>query len=402
MKHVLLLALVAGCFPTRSQELTCDVTADCDDGRVCESGFCVATPSNDAGVDPDSTEEPDGPPAFDCTPFTTKFFVGCDLPEPTGSIDIAAAATYNTDTSTLSTGEPVPSINVAAGHVISVQSFRIAGGATLRVTGSKPLIIASWSTLVIDGTIDASSNTTELGAGANPADCSTHAPVAGQAENDGGGGGGGGSMIAAGGRGGNGDDNSVGGAGGAALATPPLLLGGCPGAAGGNGRQPAGAGGAGGGAVALTALESITVTGNINAGGAGGLGAAGENGGGGGGGSGGMIALESAAVSVSGTIAANGGGGGGGSTDNNNATGSPGQPGQLSATRATGGPGNNNGGGAGGLGGAGATAIGGAGQNGGNDAGGGGGGSCGFVVVASTAAATLGGTISPVATQVPR
>lgn len=338
IKRALFLTLLAGCFPTRSQELTCDVTSDCDDGRVCEGGFCVATGS-DAGVDEPDAGDADAA-AFDCTQFSTKLFAGCDIPEPGAAIELTSDATYNTDTGTLD-GVAVPSADLPAGKLISIQALTIASGVTLRVIGTKPLIIASWSTIDVAGVIDASSTATELGAGANPAGCSTHAAVAGDTEQNGGGGGGGGSMLAVGGRGGNGDDSN-GGVGGTAVAAPSLS-GGCAGAAGGTGRQAGGAGGAGGGAVALTALTSITIGGKINVGGAGGAGAAGENGGGGGGGSGGMITVESAAVSVTGTLAANGGGGGGGSTDNNNATGAPGQPGQISATNATGGAPNNNG-----------------------------------------------------------
>ncbi|MBA2541486.1 MAG: hypothetical protein H0V17_17725, partial [Deltaproteobacteria bacterium] len=227
--------LLAGCFPTPSAALVCSIDSDCADGRTCESGFCVS--STDAGVEPDTTEvTPDGAAAFDCTPFTTRLFAGCDIPEPGAAIDVTSGiTTYNTDTGALSTGTSPPSIDVTAGHVISVQKITIAAGATLRVTGSKPLILASWSTIQVDGTIDVSSTATELGAGANPTGCTAHAPIAGEANDNGAGGGGGGSMVAIGGRGGNGDNgDGAGGIGGTSVAAP-LLLGGCAGATGGTG-----------------------------------------------------------------------------------------------------------------------------------------------------------------------
>jgi len=395
-KYLVLSSMLAGCFQTRSAELTCEVTADCDDDRVCDRGFCLA--ATDAG-------EPDAEAAdaatFDCTPLTTRWFTGCDLPAPGEAITVTSGvSTYNTDTGQLQ-GAAVPSTDIAGNHVLSVDSLTIASGATLRVIGSKPLIIASWSTVEIAGTIDVSSKDGDLGAGANPGDCSTHAATVGQNNDDGSGGGGGGSMAAVGGRGGNGDrgvDGSAGGVGGTAI-PPPLLLGGCAGAAGGDGPQAGGKGGAGGGAIGIAALTSISVTGTLHAGGAGGRGSVGNNGGGGGGGAGGMIVLESALVSAAGTLAVNGGAGGSGSTNNNNSAGAPGQDAQITATRAIGGVGG--GGGNGGLGGAGATLVGTQGGDDSTDAGGGGGGSAGFVVVASTNP-TLAGTISPAATVVAR
>ena len=38
---IAIVALAACHFPTPSAGFACDVTADCDNGRVCESGFCV-------------------------------------------------------------------------------------------------------------------------------------------------------------------------------------------------------------------------------------------------------------------------------------------------------------------------------------------------------------------------
>ncbi len=47
MRLVLLLALFAACdFPTPSEEYACRVTADCESGRVCETGYCVIGHTN--------------------------------------------------------------------------------------------------------------------------------------------------------------------------------------------------------------------------------------------------------------------------------------------------------------------------------------------------------------------
>jgi hypothetical protein len=404
MKWAIFAALLAGCFPSRSAEFACSTDNDCESGRTCEQGFCVVTDSHGRGGG-DGLDPPDSD-SFDCTRLTSRFFAGCDIPRPTGALEISGTATYDTDTATLTGSSPAPASMVLTdkGRVISVDRLVIPAGATLRVIGSQPLLIASWSTAQIDGTIDASSTLLELGAGSNPQSCGTHAPTPGQNNVDGAGGGGGGSFAGAAGRGGNGDHGagggSAGGAGGVALTTTPLIAGGCPGAPGGTGRQAGGAGGPGGGAIAVVALDSITLGGGINTGGSGGDGSVGNNGAGGGGGAGGMIALDSAAITVTGTLAANGGGGGSGSNNNDNSAGKPGSPGGLTATRATGGTGG--GGGNGGTGGAGTTLIGAQGQDDDVDAGGGGGGSTGFILISSTAAAQLSGVQSPTATIVPR
>jgi len=161
---------------------------------------------------------------------------------------------------------------------------------------------------------------------------------------------------------------------------------------GGNGLVP---GGAGGGAVQISSLVSITVrsSAGINVGGAGGNGGCDGNSGdgGGGGGSGGMIFLEAPSLQVAGKLAANGGGGGSGPTDVSQ--GGYGANGGLNATPAAGGtltngqPGGN---GAAGV--TGATA----GVCGSGGCGGGGGGVGRIWLRTRTSAAdTVGSTISP-------
>ncbi|MCK5799978.1 MAG: hypothetical protein KAI47_22465 [Deltaproteobacteria bacterium] len=117
------------------------------------------------------------------------------------------------------------------------------------------------------------------------------------------------------------------------------LRGGCGGGAGGNSPLGlfgmGGQGGNGGGGLQISAGESVTITGIINASGAGGGG--GQNGAaGGGGGSGGAILIEAPSVVVGGIIAANGGAGGAGSatslTENIGANGADGQPSSVPAS----------------------------------------------------------------------
>jgi hypothetical protein len=50
MKY-LLLALLAGCFPTRSGEYACDTDADCERGRTCTRSVCVVSDVDAAAPD---------------------------------------------------------------------------------------------------------------------------------------------------------------------------------------------------------------------------------------------------------------------------------------------------------------------------------------------------------------
>ena len=396
------LALLAGCasFPAPSEEFRCERTEDCDPGRVCEQGYCVVGGEVDAG----GNSGADAAASFDCSIWTgaPRHFTPCDLPAPSGALalDGAGEYVYNTADGTLTGPGGAPAVAsklVAAGRVISVESLAIGPSATLRVTGSQPLIVASWSTIDVRGTIDAGSSTS-AGAGTNPTECAAHAALTAEDANDGASGGGGGGFQGAGGRGGAGDVGNP-GAGGTAVAIP-LLLGGCAGNRGGNGdQQNAGAGGAGGGAVQLTARQAITISGRLLAGGAGGAGASGSDGGGGGGGSGGMIGLEGASVAVSAgaILAANGGGGGQGSDV---APGGSGQAGAAGLTRSDGGTGGDSG--LGGIGSGGAVLAGGLGQNDADHGAGGGGGGGGYIAVRSgDRRLDSAAVVSPAATIIP-
>jgi hypothetical protein len=397
------LVLGAGCsFPTPSDGYRCEVTADCEAGRVCEQGFCVVPGGVDA--QPPSTDAT-GPVPFDCRSWTgaPRHFTPCDLPEP-GAALVLGAGQYVFDTTTGTLNGPsttgIVSKVIGGNRVISVERLTIGAAATLRVIGAQPLVVASWGAIEVSGTIDASSSGSTPGAGADPVPvhCGTHAATAAQNAPEGASGGGGGGFQGAGARGGFGDVGNAGLGGG--TVAPPLLLGGCPGASGGNGDAVnGGAGGAGGGAVQLTARQSLTISGKVHAGGAGGGGATGSDGGGGGGGSGGMIGLESPSITVrSGAIlAANGGGGGQGS---NVIAGGAGQPGGASAAAAPGGTGGDSA--PGGAGSAGLTLGGIIGQESIEHGGGGGGGGAGYITLrGASRQVEAGAVVSPAATIVP-
>lgn len=336
-----------------------------------------------------------------CVSWTARHFQPCMLPSPLGGLVLATPGRWTYDTSTGVLVDPEGAMSTPAslvtplGRVLSVDALAIEIAATLRVVGVRPLIVASWSTISIDGELDASSNVSGPGAGANPSSCATHAPQDGRQDNSGGSGGGGGGYSGSGGSGGAGE-NIAGANGGTAVAVP-LLAGGCRGGRGGHGDASGGegAGGAGGGAIQLTARDSITIAGVVHVGGSGGGGGDLDSGGGGGG-SGGMIGLEAPMIMIAATavLAANGGGGGGGADLGN--LGGRGSDATPNAARATGGAGGDNGdGGPGGDASAGANLGGLGGGASALHAGGGGGGGAGYVVIASPNATVATPTVSP-------
>lgn len=384
---VVAFALVGACgFPTPSDELACATDADCDAGRVCDRGYCVVGDDGGGNGAPDAPA-PDAALHDLCASWHPAHFDPCTLVAPGGTLELYEANVYDTGTGILTypggAFQP-PSQTIGTARVVSVAALEVTPGASLRVTGPYALIVAAWSTITVDGTIDAGSHPTGAGPGANPDGCTGRAAVPGGNSGTGAGGGGGGGYGGTGGAGGTGDAAS-GGDGG--LAISPVvaadLLGGCPGATGGTGDDPGGAGGSGGGSLQLTARESIAIAGAITVGGAGGAGGSGGSGlgdaGGGGGGSGGWLGLDAPAITVgaSAVLAANGGGGGGGS---GNSAGAPGADGAATAIAAIGGDGD---GGPGGTGSAGYQLDGATGGPSIDHGGGGGGGATGRIVVIS-------------------
>jgi hypothetical protein len=303
--------------------------------------------------------------------------------------------------------------------VMSVAELVVDAGATVNVVGLSPLLVVAWSTMSIDGALDAGSyigvtdavkhtaQTVRFGAGANES-CG---PSTGNTGKDGGNaitgagssGGGGGGFRGAGGAGARGANASTAGGAGGVSVLPSVIRGGCPGGASGTAGSSAidpakvassALGGAGGGAIRLVAHDSITVAGSVSANGAGGAGAPQNSAcGGGGGGSGGYVALEAPAVTIgeAGVVTANGGGGGGGGVTTD--AGNDGADGKIDLLVAPGGAANANG--CGKSGGAGSVATQLDGSNGPvpgtcGGGGGGGGGGAGFIFISSAGYTTAG------------
>jgi hypothetical protein len=362
-------------------------------------GFSPGAGAIDAPTDPDATDRPDG-----CHSFSSQLDTCAITPYGGALVITGPVATYDTSTGTLTDDGVVshPAHRIVAGpagmiDVLLVDSFEIAAGAELRVTGTRAFGVVSPGVIEIEGLADlvgpaAGSRTDAL--------CAASAGMKGMNDNGGAGGGGGGGFQGAGGMGGPGDrDNgsSRGGDAGVMIALPAGPIGGCDGGPGGDdSNTQGGAAGDGGGAVLLASGTSITIgaAGVINVGGGGGSRGGDLDDGGGGGGSGGMMLLESKLVIVHGVLAANGGGGGEG------AGGDPGQAGQASASAAQGGS-NDPVGGDGASGGALGSQMGGTAIDLQDGGGGGGGGGVGYIAIACPAPMTGSGTISPAFTPWP-
>jgi hypothetical protein len=322
-----------------------------------------------------------------CSTWQPHDLMPCNLgsPQPDLTLDAAHSPyTYNTDTAggelrdnanalVLSSPITIMQSDGSFVAVLSIAKLTIPMNVVLNITGAKPLIIASWSTIEIDGTVDAGSHSTDAGGtqheqsttwfgpGANPASCDTATGGQGLgATADGGSGGGaGGAFQGGGGKGGDGDTGCngdpicprPGGSAGIAVTSVPIVeRGGCAG--GPSGTAGAGAppnepatwvspGGGGGGALELDArmMLHIAANGQILAGGAGGAGCAYHTAaGGGGGGAGGYLGFDAPMISIDGTVAANGGGGGGSAPfTNGTGLGYIGSDGLASGARAPGG-----------------------------------------------------------------
>src|SRR5688572_2504505 len=308
--------------------------------RFDQSGLPPAGDSDAAPV-PDAVVVDADPSAPDAEPDVIDAMPACEWPQPPlhfdpcdlpagGVLNLALLGRYVYDTDTGMLTDPAtgtttpPSLIVDQGtqdaRVLVADSFSLGATSVLRVVGDLPLIIASDSTIVINGNITASSVDPSLvvgdpaGAGANPAICADTAPTegapaAGTADNQGGGGGGGGAFQGDGGDGGDGTGAAK-GTKGTKVDPPDELRGGCAGAAGGAGNGVSGGtAGSGGGAIELAARTSITVSGLVQAGGArggrglqgvssGGAGTTAGGAGAGGAGSGGMIVLDTATLTL--------------------------------------------------------------------------------------------------------
>jgi hypothetical protein len=378
--------------------------------------------------DPDGGEPDGGGPSADggiggdagpdiCADWEPAFpFEPCDIPvDERGSPLILAGAgiyTYDTDSGELAVpggGRMEPVADEVDGiRRVHAELIQIDAGTILKVRGSKPLLLASWSLIEIRGEIDlTSSKDGGNGAGANPQVCldAQFPPGAGSNNLNGGGGGGGGGFGGRGGQGGFGAGaiETGGRSGGTAKGRVEQLRGGCSGGVGGrvDTAGPGTAAGSGGGAIALSARVEILISGVVHAGGGGGIGGASNQlHGGGGGGSGGMLWLDSPRVSLeaSARLIAEGGGGGEGSDGDLDLPSGDGQSGTTDNNQALGGQGGGSGGNGGGGSGGGNGVAGLDGDDRKDVAGGGGGGGSGIIRVNGDLDLEPGALIRPTAT----
>jgi hypothetical protein len=351
------------------------------------SGQCVESNA------PADTQEPDGPPIEPddvCVGTTGGLVVPCWAPTDLPNTAVALTADIDTDASSLCSS----TVKNATQCVVAGSAITLGAGITIRVTGSKPLVLVSTTgAITLDGVIDAASHigVATLGASANFAGCDP-----GTAANTGGGGAGG-SFGTLGGNGGNGRNVAASAGTAGAAQTPAALRGGCIGQIGDGTAGQRGEPGAGGGAVYLIGKTSISIgaAGGVNASGAGATNGTLNSVGGGGGGSGGMIGFDSPTIANNGTVFANGGGGGEGSGQTNPAAVTAGSSGDdpTGIGAAPGGSLGSTNGGDGSAGGAGA--VGGVTGLNGSATGGGGGGGGGTGVIKVFGGGTLAGNRSP-------
>jgi uncharacterized repeat protein (TIGR02543 family) len=246
-----------------------------------------------------------------------------DMAKSEPGVVFTGVSTINTSTGAVSNGgvsTTLASATVDGKRVFWLQSLEIQG--TLKVTGSQALVLLVDGTTMISGLLDVSADGATNGPGirstAHSGCDGTTIQITPQMP-----GAGGGSRATVGGKGGNSSSGTGGSAGGLFNFDNELvpLEGGCRGGVSKNGDFAANCfanGGGGGGAVQIVSRGTLTVSGQINAGGGGGRGdtqvdtGSGTQCAGGGGGSGGAVLLESPSVVFTGAsavIAAKGGGG---------------------------------------------------------------------------------------------
>ncbi|MGD8862676.1 MAG: C-type lectin domain-containing protein [Myxococcales bacterium] len=346
-----------------------DVRPPGDGGSMLDSG---GPPSGDGGMD--GGDDAMVRPVRDAMPMQAPFEYAPGNFDPEASalqalsrvdveIGCTTAAFDSSDLSFSGWCGPEPQAIVweqgdgSEAALLVMDTLLVQWGASLRLTGTRPVILAVYGDAFVDGLIDASAAGATPGPGAD-VDCAT-APAAGSAGSgsDGAGGGGGGGFGSPGAAGGgSGSDGAAvaGGSGGGTVGDSSLipLRGGCSGASGGLGDGDAAApGGGGGGAVQLSAAGRLEVDGRIAAvGGGGGVGN-GDQDGGGGGGSGGAILLEGSPVDLdSAAVVSVGGGSGGAGNSRNDVDATAGSAGSKTSAAAAGGAPETRTGGAGGRG----------------------------------------------------
>lgn len=272
----------------------------CDGGwGTCQSGSCMPLPSSPF---------PYAPSNFNPASVT-----------PAGAVNITCSMSFNSSDAGVTgnwCNNPAPAVFTVTmdggvqAMLLAAQSLTVSSSGTLRLIGSRPVIIAVYSTgqTLIDGDVLANSETATIrGAGSRGSiACATQAGGDSTLPDHSGGGAGYGTPGAPG-------AFMNGGAPGDAGPTSPVpLLGGCPGGDAQNGAE----GGNGGGALQLSVAGELKLgAGTISVSGAGGRGgviSGNPRRAGAGGGSGGVLLLEGNQLDLtsSATLTSNGGAGG--------------------------------------------------------------------------------------------
>jgi hypothetical protein len=387
-------------------------------GSEPEGGVEAGAAGDDGGADAEIDAGPVMPaPAFDYVPanFDPTSPEIADIDRHAIVLDCGTSTFDSTDRSFSDWCGPEPSALLITQSddteavVLVMDTLSVAAGSTLRLVGTRPVILAVFGDARVGGRIDASAEGAMPGPGADRG-CEPGAGATGAN---------GGTYNAAGGGsgGGFGSPGASGGRGAATIGTAPAavsggvangsatlspLRGGCSGGSGGRGDGATGTpGGGGGGALQISAAGRLEVYGAIRAAGGGGGVSADSEDGGGGGGSGGAILLEAQPLDLDGTavISANGGGGGSGQASFSSNNAEAGADGAADITVAAGGSASGNGG----DGGSGAARAGDAagGSDGttafGNGGGGGGGGGVGRIRVNNVGVCVVRGVFSPFA-----
>jgi hypothetical protein len=299
----------------------------------CSGSTCITTPDIGASCGGANVCLMDGscgvaPPIGQFFDYTPSNFDPTLLTVPQGRVVISGQAGFDTSSNTFTGTWPAnrPAVSVVTtptgpAVILAAEGFDVLSGATFRVVGDKPLIVASTETIEVYGTIDVSaywSGATPVPGPGGNVNCGTATGTSGTpGTNSAEGGGGAGGAAGPGGPGGGGSTFSGGGgpAGTQRTGASGNLIAGCAGGTGGN---LGGTAGAGGGALQLSSSYGIAIdAAAIFANGIGGKGGTGTGtggvgaNGGGGAGSGGTILLEAPYVFArNSSIIAEGGGGG--------------------------------------------------------------------------------------------
>jgi len=358
---LLLLGIAAGCYqPSPATGRPCAENGACPEGLACIAGTCELPGTGDAAMADTAMADA----AIDACPAATcsgNDIVGCGAPVTcaNGCSEVGGAHCMQLvpsngvmtsllvgATANVGGGENwhfhpydgeihrgnqtlrAPGTGVIAGirfeiidgmGVFAANSFTSATTDNWSADGPNPLVLFAATTITVRGDIDVGASGSTGGPGGSDATGSMSGTGcrgrAGRFFSAGfGEGGGGGGGRTAGANGGNSNQGASAGLGGTSCTAAPTTLPLRGGAGGGHGGDSINnAGGGGGGALALIAMDSIVVTGDVGAPGEGGNagtpGTAPTGDGGGGGGGGGAVLLEAPRVTVSGALTANGGGG---------------------------------------------------------------------------------------------